>query len=128
MRTFALPRMRKVKDTGGRFRRPADFSIARHLKGSFGVLTGTTTRRVRIRFDAVGARMVEERQWHPSQKIEPVGDGLELSMELNSLEEIKNWVLAWGTHARAIEPPELVERLRGAIGELARLYSEESVA
>src|SRR5207248_9575045 len=37
LRTFALPRMPKVKLTSTGFRRPADFSIAQILSGSFGV-------------------------------------------------------------------------------------------
>ncbi len=123
VRTFALPRMRKVKETGARFRKPPGFSIARHLRGSFGVLTGKDLRRVRIRFDGVAARMVEERQWHPSQKIEQTGGGIELKLELNSLEEIKSWVLGWGAHARVLEPPELVDRVRAAIEELALVYA-----
>ena len=40
MRTFALPRMRKVKMTATRFERPADFSINAHLSHSFGVISG----------------------------------------------------------------------------------------
>ena len=124
VRTFALPRMRKVKDTGTRFHKPADFSIARHLGGSFGVLTGSKPRTVRIRFDAMGARMVQERHWHPSQKIEQVGDGIEMSLELNSLEEIKSWVLGWGSHALVLEPPELIQRIRSAVQELGLLYNE----
>src|SRR5687767_3402827 len=36
LRTFALPRMRKVVLTTTRFRRPADFSISQVLSGSFG--------------------------------------------------------------------------------------------
>ncbi len=40
LRTFALPRMRKVRNTKARFKRPADFSISKHLGDSFGVFTG----------------------------------------------------------------------------------------
>jgi len=124
VRTFALPRMRNMRDTGARFRKPADFSIGRHLRWSFGVLTGKNRHHVRIRFNAFAARMVEERQWHPSQKIEHIGEEIELTMELDSLEELKGWVLGWGSHARALEPPELVTRLRLAVEELGRLYAK----
>ena len=115
LRTFALPRMRTVKNTRMRFRRPADFSIAKHLGDSFGVFKGKARHRVRIHFDAFAARLVSERQWHPSQKMRPLADGdLELSMELGSLEEIERWVLSWGEHARVLEPAELKRRIRRA--------------
>ena len=113
LRTFALPRMRNVKNTRMRFRRPADFSISEHLGGSFGVFKGKARHQVCICFDAFAARLVSERQWHASQKIKPLPDGrLEMTMKLDSLEEIERWVLSWGAHAQVLEPQELKKRIR----------------
>ena len=116
LRTFALPRIREAQMTNTKFKRPADFTIAKHLGGAFGVFTGTERLLVRIRFDAFAARLVSERQWHPSQKIRILGkrgsDGIELTMELASIEEVKRWVLSWGGHARVIEPKELADRVK----------------
>lgn len=113
VRTFALPRMRGALNTKARFRRPADFSITKHLGDSLGVFKGQGRHKVRIHFDAFAARLVGERQWHPSQKIKMLGAGeMELSMELGSLEEIERWVLSWGSHARVLEPAELRKRIR----------------
>ena len=115
LRTFALPRMRAVKTTKMRFRRPADFSIAKHLGDSFGVFKGKARHRVRIRFDAFASQLVAERQWHPSQKINRLPGGeSELTMTLGSLEEIERWVLSWGGHARVQEPVELKRMIRRA--------------
>ena len=61
--------MRKVQSTSLKFKRPADFTIASHLGGAFGVFTGAG--KYRIRFDAFAAQLVGERQWHASQKIRP---------------------------------------------------------
>ena len=58
LRTFALPRMRKVRDTRTGFHRPADFSISKHLSDSFGVFKGKAHHRVRLRFDSFAARLV----------------------------------------------------------------------
>ena len=115
VRTFALPRMRKVRDTRAKFRRPADFSISNHLSDSFGVFKGKAKHHVVIRFDEFAARLVCERQWHPSQKIKRLAGGeVELSMTLGSLEEIERWVLSWGEHSKVLEPMELKRRLRKA--------------
>ena len=115
LRTFALPRMRAAKNTRMRFQRPADFSINLHLGDSFGVFSGKTQHRVRIRFDAFAARLVSERQWHASQKMRCLpGDELELTMQLGSLEEIERWVLSWGAHAEVLEPAALEKRVRAA--------------
>jgi proteasome accessory factor B len=115
LRTFALPRMRAVKNTKMRFRRPADFSISQHLGDSFGVFKGKARHRVRIRFDAFASQLVAERQWHPSQKINRLPGGeSELTMTLGSLEEVERWVLSWGGHARVLEPVELKRMIRRA--------------
>jgi predicted DNA-binding transcriptional regulator YafY len=115
IRTFALPRMRAVKNTRMRFRRPADFSISNYLGDSFGVFKGKARHKVQIRFDAFAARLVSERQWHPSQKMRPLAHGeLELSMDLGSLEEIERWALSWGEHATVLQPAELKRRMRRA--------------
>jgi len=61
-----------------------------------------------LRFDAFAARLVTERQWHPSQKIKHLVDGeIELTMTLGSLEEIERWVLSWGEHVQVLEPAAL---------------------
>jgi len=123
LRTFALPRMRKGRNTGMRFQRPADFSITKHLSESFGVFTGKSRHRVRIHFDAFAARLVGEREWHASQKIKPVGEGeIEMTIELDSLEEVERWVLSWGIHARVIEPNELMDRIRSFGREIEKIY------
>jgi len=115
LRTFALPRMRKVRDTRTGFHRPADFSISKHLSDSFGVFKGKAHHRVRLRFDSFAARLVGERQWHPSQKIKRLADGeIELSMTLGGLEEVERWILSWGAHARVIEPAELKKLIQSA--------------
>jgi len=125
LRTFALPRMRKVKTFGIRFKRPADFSITDHLSGSFGVFSGHGNHKIRIRFDRFAAQLVCERQWHPSQKIKPGSDGgIELTLQLGSLEEIERWILSWGEHAVVLEPKALVERVQKNVEALTRIYSK----
>ena len=54
--------------------------------------------RVRIRFAERFALHVEERVWHPSQKLEPLPDGgVELALEVGGLDELQSWVLSFGT-------------------------------
>jgi len=125
LRTFALPRIRNVRASKTRFRRPADFSISRFLDQSFGVFAKPTKTRhtVRILFDRFAAARVEERQWHPSQKIKQLREGgIELSLTLGNLEDIERWILSWGNHARVLAPPELKQRIAQTVSELADAY------
>ena len=105
--------MGKVQNARMRFRRPADFSITKHLSESLGVFSTNGRFKVRIAFDDFASRLVGERNWHPSQKIKQLPGGvIELRLELGSLEEIERWILSWGAHARVLEPAELKRRIR----------------
>jgi predicted DNA-binding transcriptional regulator YafY len=127
MRTFALPRIRGVRVTKIRFRRPIDFSIGRYLDQSFGVFQkpGKAKHAIRMVFDAFAAPRVQERQWHPSQKIKalPAG-GIELSLTLGNLEEIERWILSWGTHAQVLAPVDLKQQIAKTASALAAKYRQ----
>jgi predicted DNA-binding transcriptional regulator YafY len=124
LRTFALPRMRKVRLTNKGFRRPPDFSIAQVLSGSFGVHSAGKKQRIQIRFDPFSARLVAERKWHESQRVREKADGsIILELELGGLEEIERWILSWGKNARVLAPKELATRVREEATAMAKLYS-----
>jgi proteasome accessory factor B len=123
LRTFALPRMRKVALTTKGFHRPADFSISKVLSGSFGVFSTGKKYKIRLQFDPYAARLVSERAWHESQRIRSLPDGsIILQMELGGLEEIERWILSWGSHVRVLEPASLVQLIRDAAISVAKLY------
>src|SRR5437868_2188260 len=114
LRTFALPRIRNLRISKARFHRPDDFSIGRFLGESFGVFAKPSKTRYTVctRFDAFAAPRIEERQWHPSQKIKRGKNGdIELSLTLGNLEEVERWILSWGSHAVVLSPAELKDRI-----------------
>jgi proteasome accessory factor B len=122
VRTFALPRISAPRRTGARFRRPANFSIGKFLDSSFGVFQSDGRTTVRIRFQPFAAQLVRERIWHHSQKIGELRDGgLELKLQLGSLEEIERWILSWGDQAEVLEPAKLRQRL----AEIGRKFIAE---
>ena len=125
LRTFALPRMRDVRLTSKRFHRPADFSISKILRGSFGAHSGKKKHHIKLQFDPFAARLVAERIWHESQRIHSKRDGsLILELELAGLEEIERWILSWGSHVRVLGPAELMEIVRDAASSIEKLYSD----
>ena len=125
IRTFVLGRIQSVPATGRKFQKPKDFSLGERLMGSFGVFAGEGDFRVRIQFSAGVAQLVRERQWHASQKIKDLPDGgLELSLQLDSLEEIERWILSWGGHAKVLGPPKLKQRVRDALNAMQDVYTE----
>jgi proteasome accessory factor B len=123
LRTFALPRMRKARASSTRFRRPANFSIAQVLSGSFGVFEGGKKHKIRLEFDEFAARLVSERTWHESQRLRHAKDGsATLELELGALEEIERWVLSWGSHVSVLGPAELRDRIKEQAVAIARMY------
>jgi predicted DNA-binding transcriptional regulator YafY len=129
LRTFALPRIRNVRLSKTQFRRPIDFSIGKFLKESFGVYArGSKAKlKIRVRFDPFAAQLVEERHWHPSQKIKHLtGGGAELSLTLGNLEEVERWILSWGNHAEVLAPAELRGRIQKTVAALAKTYSKSA--
>lgn len=108
-----------------RFRRDPAFNMRDYLSGGFGVWSygaGAERLAVRVRFTGWAARVVAERQWHPSQVITPVGeDGSEIEFraELAGLEEITRWVLSHGRHARVLEPEALRRRIEAEIAVMS---------
>ena len=107
VRTFAVDRIRSAALTGDSFSIPASFDFDAYTAASFGVVAEPATR-VRIRFEPRFALQVEERQWHPSQKTERLpGGGLELVLEVGGLDELRSWVLSFGSGALVLEPEAL---------------------
>ncbi|MBL9181093.1 MAG: WYL domain-containing protein [Verrucomicrobiaceae bacterium] len=118
MRTFALQRISNLTMLKTKFTREAGFNARDHLGGGFGVWSYAGDQRqsyeVHIRFEGYAARVVAERQWHPTQairKVKPDGSVIEFQADLSGLEEITRWVLSWGSKARVLGPTELVERV-----------------
>jgi len=123
LRTFALARIRAPRLTGKTFDRPRNFSAEKELKSGFGVFGGSGKHRVILRFDPFAARLVRERDWHPSQKFrERKGGEIELELTLGALEEIERWILSWGEHARVIEPKILVHSVHQRIRNNLKQY------
>jgi predicted DNA-binding transcriptional regulator YafY len=118
-----LTRIANVKNLQIPFARPADFSVAKMLAGSFAAFQAARTEHVRIRFDAFAARLVRERQWHKSQKMRLADDGgMELTMRVGLAPDLENWILSWGDHAEVIEPLELRRRIATTIRNMAAKY------
>lgn len=123
LRHFSVGRMTAVTETKRQFEKPADFSPEKHYEKSFGAFVGVGNHKVVIHFSPAVADQVKERFWHESQEIKELADGpLVFSVLLDSLDEIKRWVLGWGPDAEVISPPELRKQVRQAAEATRKLY------
>ena len=122
IRTFAVDRIRKVELTDAGFTVPDSFDFDAYTADAFGVMAEPATR-VRIRFDRSWAVHVEERTWHPSQKLEAGPDGaVELTMEVGGTAELRNWVLSFGGGAEVLEPEALRAEVKAELESALARY------
>lgn len=129
IRHFKVDRIEQADPQGLKFPFPEDFNLQDHLAGSFGIFQGDgQPHRVRVRFAADVARIVEESRWHHSQKLTRQPDGCLLAdFELGDLTEVKFWILSFGSKATVLVPDELRESvLCEAEGILSNLTESES--
>jgi predicted DNA-binding transcriptional regulator YafY len=123
-RTFAIDNISDPVVLTKTFVKPEDFNIEAFVAGSIsGVMHGTQTTGVRVRFAprvakaAVAARVVAE------QQIERHDDGsVEITYRIADIDELVRWVLGWGAQAEILTPPEVRTRIRSLANEIAAKY------
>jgi len=126
VRSFAVGRIRGLKETGVNCQRPAEFEINEYLDTAFRAFRGQgKPQGVRLHFFEPAARYVRERTWHPSQHIDEQPDGsLILTLSLSHLLEVKRWVLSWGSGCRVLEPEELRSEVAAEVMALRAAYRQ----
>lgn len=123
IRTFALSRVRSMQLLDETCTVPDDFDIDSLTGDHFGIMWGTRTHQVRVRFDAKIAPYIREREWHAKQKLTERRDGTAvLSFPTSHLNEVKDWILSWGPGATALAPKPLVTRIRTDLERALRNY------
>ncbi|GAB4168178.1 MAG: WYL domain-containing protein [Terrimicrobiaceae bacterium] len=124
-RTFALPRIRRVRLLERHFEDRERFSVGEMLAGSFAVFEAGEPVGVEIRFDALAGRLVGERRWHEGQRLEKLGDGgVVLRMKVGLAPDLEKWILGWGSHAEVVHPRELREKIAREAAAMADIYAE----
>jgi proteasome accessory factor B len=121
LRTFALPRITRLKVGTQVFAVPEGFDGRQHLRRSFGIWTNSGSEKqvlVRVNLSGYAARLARERRWHPTQQVRELtakGDQVEVCFEAWALEEVVRWVLSFGSKAQVVGPPELKRLVREEI-------------
>lgn len=105
-----LARVKGLRETDERYTIPRDFDLDAALADAFGFRLGAPEYRVALEFRGEAARLVAEREWHPSQRLSFRADGsVVLTLRTAHLEELARWLAGFGGDARVQSPPELRE-------------------
>jgi len=122
MRHFALEGVKKAERMKERFEIPGDFSISEFLKVPFGMFHEKPIS-VKVIFDKELSDYIQSRTWHPSQKIKELKDGrLLLTMTASGNEEIKAWILSFGSKVVVLSPKHFREEIRAEISQALAMY------
>jgi predicted DNA-binding transcriptional regulator YafY len=112
-RQLALARIQSVKLLSKKADIVGSFDPKKELANTFSRFAGENKAfQVTVQFDPEIAVSVQERQWHPEQKVKNLkGGGVEISFEAKGDIEIKRWVMAYGRYAKVKSPKWLKEQI-----------------
>lgn len=110
-RTFSLDRIQKLSIADETFRKTRDLP-ADLFGSSMGVFSGEAETIV-IEFAPTLAPYAQARVWHPSQKIEALGDGrLKMTLAVSNDWALRSWILGFGAGVKVVSPKKLADQIR----------------
>ena len=123
--TFRINRIDSLSMTNAVYKIPEDFSVQRYLSKSWDVMLGPDTRVV-ILFAKRIAPLIQEVNWHPTQQIKEMPDGvLRFEVTVAGWREIGWWVLGWGREAAVVEPKALRKWIARTAQKMVKLYADD---
>lgn len=122
-RWFRVDRIRKLEVLSESFFPDPTFDAKDHLESIFQHEAGGVPQHITIWFDPVTAPYIRERRWHPSQAIQEQSDGsLILQMYVRGLNDLKRWIMGYGSGAKVIAPTELVKLVQNELKGMQNIY------
>lgn len=128
IRTFKLDRLESAVLTKDTFTIPEDFDLEARLATGWRIMAGDEVNEVRLRFSADVIAQATERQWHPSQTIEPTADGgCLLIVHVAKPQEMKPWIRSWGAQVEVLAPGWLRADIAQEMRQAVDLYAPKRV-
>jgi len=116
VKSFFLNRGRNWRLSQRPFRRNPEFSLEAFMDGTFQMMRGTGPKqKIRLLFEPVAGKVASEQMVDRSQTVKRrPGGRVEIGFELNSLEQIRRWILRFEGEVKVLAPPELKRQVREA--------------
>lgn len=122
-RDFALDRIKKVEVLNESFEKDKNFNIKNYLKQAFRIYKGDL-EKIKLKFDSFQSKWIKERIWHESQEIEELPDGSVILKINANRNEIKRWIIGYGSHVEVLEPESFRKEIIEEIKKMEKLYNE----
>ncbi len=123
IRHYKVDRIETIEVSSFTFQRPADFDVAKHFAGSFGIFEGDRDVTVVVKIMPPASRRVIESKRLPGLVLTNQGDGSVLArFRFSSTGEIKEWILGFGASAVVLEPEDLRAEICQELEQLLNVY------
>ncbi len=124
VRDLRMSRILGAQPSGERFSAPEGF-YERYSRMRFDKLSGGEPKDISVRFYGVGARLVLEYSSAMADTIAREGGTIVFKKKAAITPDLVQWILSYGSLAKALTPPELVDRINAEISAMGALYAGE---
>ncbi len=121
MRTFRIDRILDYSVVEETFKLPRDFNAKAYMEET---MRFENRYQVAVRIAPEAAAIMRERESDWMKVTENPDDSVTVAFDADDLNWATGWVLSWGHLAKALEPPELIDRVREAAQEVLKRYEE----
>ena len=120
MRTFRVDRIRHAEALAESFTPAEGFSVREYIRET--LMPPPPDHTVVARIDAGVAAIMREEHGHWMTFDEQEDGSLIARFGVNGLEWPTAWVLSWGGQVQALEPPDLVDRVRRSVRSMLDVF------
>ncbi len=118
---FLIDNIQDIAIHDERFERNVKYNVNDIFRNSITYWTGEEEYTVVLRFNRSAARLVKDTIWSEHQKIEQLPGGkVELTLKVNSIPHIGNWVMGWGGAVEVVKPARLRKFIEKQAQEVLR--------
>lgn len=123
IRDFRISRILEIEILDKNFEVSEKFDRNKYNNYVWNILKGEEVVTVKVLFKGDAARLVKEYERHRADRIVDNGDGnIIFEKKVSSYEEIMRWILGYGSQARVLEPPALIDAIQKEISAMKEVY------
>ena len=119
MRTFRVDRIQGFEPSERRFVIPDDFSAEAYIEQT---MQFENNYEVVVHLDSRVAPYVREHTGHWTELTDHEDGSVTVGFSVSGLDWAAGWVLSYGSAARVLEPPELIERVQNEASHVLKRY------
>jgi len=123
LRTFAVDRIKTTRLVNIAAIHVDEVTLDEHYKTSYGIFSGTPTKKALLKFNASVAKWVAEEQWHVEQNGQFNLDGsYELEIPYRDARELIQDILKFGPDVEVLKPEQLRNEIKKKLEQAIQQY------